>query len=309
MQEKENKEIEAKPVKITDFIKESNLKAQKTDMDYILIHRETVQPNGAVMLFHGLTGSPYELKKYAKFLYSIGFDVYCYCLPGHGSHNIDIYNVKEEDWRTFAENTYREIRPKYADFFVGGLCLGAVLALNLAEENKDITGLICLSTTLFLDGWTIPRYKFLMPMGLHTILKYYYTFPEREPFGIKNEKVRNTISKLMKKNTVAMDNYPLSSIYELLALSKRVRQNIKKVFAPILIIHSLEDDLTSTKSAKFTYNNVSSFYKEYMELKDSYHLILYDNEKEKVYNKTTEFINALSYKRNITLKELQNKKK
>ena len=97
MQEKETKEFEAKPVKITDFIKESNLKAQKTDMDYILIHRETVQPNGAVMLFHGLTGSPYELKKYAKFLYSIGFDVYCYCLPGHGRHNIDIYNVKEED--------------------------------------------------------------------------------------------------------------------------------------------------------------------------------------------------------------------
>ena len=148
-----------------------------------------------------------------------------------------------------------------------------------------------------------------MPLGLHTILKYYYTFPEREPFGIKNEKVRNTISKLMKKNTVAMDNYPLSSIYELLALSKRVRQNIKKVFAPILIIHSLEDDLTSTKSAKFTYNNVSSFYKEYMELDNSYHLILYDNEKDKVYNKTIEFIEALSYKRNITLKELQNRKK
>ena len=37
--------------------------------------------------------------------------------------------------------------------------------------------------------------------------------------------------------------------------------------------------------------------------------ILYDNEKEKVYNKTMEFINALSYKRNISLKELQNKKK
>ena len=33
----------------------------------------------------------------------------------------------------------------------------------------------------------------------------------------------------MQKNTVAMDNYPLSSIYELLKLSKKVRQNIKKV--------------------------------------------------------------------------------
>ncbi len=283
--------------------------AKKTDMDYILIHRETVQPNRAVMLFHGLTGSPYELKKYAKFLYDKGFDVFCYCLPGHGSHRIDIYNVKEKDWRKFANKRYKELRPRYADFFVGGLCLGAVLALNLAVENKDITGLICLSTTLFLDGWTIPFYNFLMPLGLYTILRYYYTFPEREPYGIKNEKVRNAVSKLMSKNTVAMDNYPLSSIYELLLLSKGVQKNIKKIFAPALIVHSLEDDLTSTKSAKFVFNNISSFYKEYMELKDSYHLVLYDNEKEKVYNKTMEFIDALSYKRNINLKELRDRKK
>ena len=147
-----------------------------------------------------------------------------------------------------------------------------------------------------------------MPIGLYTILRYYYTFPEREPYGIKNIKVRNTISKLMSKNTVAMDNYPLSSIYELLLLSKKVRRNIKKVQAPILLVHSLEDDLTSTKSAKFVFNNISSFYKEYMELKDSYHLVLYDNEKESVYNKTLEFTDALSYQRDVSLKELQSKK-
>ncbi len=92
-------------------------------------------------------------------------------------------------------------------------------------------------------------------------------------------------------------------------LSKRVKRNITNVFAPILLVHSLEDDLTSTKSAKFVYNKTSSFYREYMELEDSYHLILYDNEKEKVYNKTIEFIDALSYKRNISLKELKDRRK
>lgn len=288
----------------------ANIKYTKyTEMDCVLVHRETVLPNRAVMLFHGLTGSPYELKKYAKFLYDKGFDVYCYCLPGHGTHKIDIHTVKEKDWRTFANERYKSLRGLYDDFFVGGLCLGAVLALNLAQENKDITGLICLSTTLFLDGWTIPWYNFLLPIGLYTILRYYYTFPEREPFGIKNIKVRNTISKLMEKNTVAMDNYPLSSIYELLMLAKKVKHSIQKVFAPILIIHSFEDDLTSTKSAKFVLKNVSSFHKEYIELYDSYHLVLYDNEKSKVYNKTIEFMDSLSYRRNISLKELRNRKK
>lgn len=280
-----------------------------TEDDYILIHRETVQPNGAALLFHGLTGSPFELRKYAKFLYDRGLDVYCYCLPGHGHHPIEIHSVKEEDWRNFAQERYEKLRPLYDDFFVGGLCLGSVISLSLAMSNKDITGLICLSTTLFLDGWTIPWYNFLMPLGLNTIFRYYYTFPEREPYGIKNEKTRRTISKLMSKNTVALDNYPLSAVYELLKLNKKVIKNLKKVFAPVLFIHSLEDDLTSTKSAKVAYAGVSSYIKEYMELKDSYHLVLYDNEKEKVFNKTGEFIDLLSYGRKVDLKELEHKRR
>ena len=42
-------------------------------LDFILKHDN--KPKGAVLLFHGLTGSPFELKKYGQFLYDNGFDV------------------------------------------------------------------------------------------------------------------------------------------------------------------------------------------------------------------------------------------
>lgn len=244
-----------------------------------------------IMLFHGLTGSPYELSRYAKSLYEKGYDVYCYCLPGHGTHKIDICNVKYTDWTEFVCEKYRSLRGYYRNFYVGGLCLGAVLALYLAQRYVTITGVICLSTTLFLDGWTIPNYDFLLPLGLNTILKYYYTFTEREPYGIKNLFVRKKIAKLMHKNTVALDNYPLSAIGELLKLSKLVRGRMKFVLAPLLIIHSKEDDLTSPKSANFVYDFSASKIKEKIILNNSYHLVLYDNEREFVFQKTLEFIN------------------
>ena len=240
-----------------------------------------------------MTGSPFELKRYAKNLHREGFDVYGYCLPGHGDHPQSIYNVAWEDWINFSEQKYTNLRKQYDEFFLGGLCLGAVIALNLAQQYKDITGIISLSTTLFLDGWTIPWYSFLFPIGLYTILKYYYTFPEREPHGIKNEIVRRKITHLMKKNTVAMDNYPMSCIYELLELSKNTRKNMGKVDAPILLIHAKEDDLTSIKSAKFVYKNISSKKKEMITLNNSYHLVIYDNEKELVLNKSIGFLNGL----------------
>ena len=65
--------------------------------DIEFIHNED-KPKGAVLLFHGLTGSPFELKKYAQFLYNHGYDVFAECLPGHGEKFNGIYTVKYQDW-------------------------------------------------------------------------------------------------------------------------------------------------------------------------------------------------------------------
>ena len=258
-------------------------------LDFILTHEN--KPNCAVLLFHGLTGSPFELKKYGQFLFKSGFDVYAECLPGHGEKFEEIYTVKYQDWLDFAYLKYAELKSKYEKVFVSGICLGAVLALATAIKfENEADGIISLSTTLFLDGWRLPWYKFMIPLGLSTILRYYYSYPECEPHGIKNQKTRNIVKKLLEKGDVGMNDFPMTGIYELLKLSRYVRKNLKKVTVPILLIHSKEDDLTSQKSAHIVYNNIPSADKEIIILNDSYHMVLYDNEKEFVFNKTLEFI-------------------
>lgn len=264
------------------------------DLDFEFIDDNNIQNTNAVLLFHGLTGSTFEMKKYAQHLHANGFDVFAYCLPGHGEDTCNIRCVSYDDWIEFAQEKFLFLKKKYKKVFLGGLCLGAVLALVLAQKHKlEVAGVISLSTTLFLDGWTMPWYNFMMPLGLNTLIRYYYTFPEREPYGIKNIKKRRSIQKIMGKNTIAMDNYPLSCVYELLKLSKLARKNMKEVISPILIIHSKEDDLTSVKSAKFVYNNINSAKKELFILNDSYHLMLYDNDKDFVFDKSVEFLNTL----------------
>lgn len=260
-------------------------------LDFEFTHENN---NRAVLLFHGMTGSPFEMKKLGRALYEAGLDVYCYCLPGHGTSPISIKTVRWEDWYQESTSHYRDLTKKYEEVYLGGLCMGAVLALAIASEYKDVTGILALSTTLFLDGWTIPWYNFLMPMGLHTILRYYYSFPEREPYGLKNEALRKKVAALQKKNTVALDNYPMSCIYELLKMSKVAQKNMEKVKSPVLLMHAKEDDLTSPKSADFVYKNISSSIREYVELEDSYHLVVMDNEREFVFNKCIEFLNKIS---------------
>ena len=67
------------------------------------------------------------------------------------------------------------------------------MAVYLGENNSDISGIIALSTTLFLDGFCMPWCKFMLPLGLSTILRYYYTFPEDECLGIKNEICKHNV--------------------------------------------------------------------------------------------------------------------
>lgn len=251
---------------------------------------EASTERSAIMLFHGLTGSPFEMRKYGQFLFNNGYDVYCYSLPGHGTHKQAIESIDWQDWTNFAQDKYDELRPKYKNFYLSGVCLGGVIAIHLAQKNSNVSAIVSLSTTLFLDGWRIPWYNFIMPLGLNTILRYYYAFPEGDPYGIKNEKTRKTIAKLMGKSRVALDNYPLTCVYELLKLSSVVQKDIKSLKCPILLIHALEDDLTSIKSAKFIFERAASEIKEYIELKDSYHMVLYDNEKGLVFEKALGFI-------------------
>jgi carboxylesterase len=272
-------------------------------LNFELIH-DDIEPKGAVLLFHGLTGSPFELKKYGQFLYNNGYDIFADCIPGHGDNFEEIYTVTYRDWLNFAYNSFEKLKSKYDKVFVSGLCMGAVLAIATGCKYKDeVAGIISLSTTLYLDGWRLPWYKCLIPMGISTIIRYYYNYPECEPHGIKNEKTRSVIKKLLAKGDVGMNDFPMTGFYELLKLSSYVRKHLKEFNVPILLIHSREDDLTSTKSAEVVYNNISSVDKEMIILEDSYHMVLYDNEKQFVFDKALDFITTHNSS-DIIVKEL-----
>ena len=140
----------------------------------------------------------------------------------------------------------------------------------------------------------MPWYKFLLPIGLNTVFKFLYVFPEKDPYGIKNEFVRKKVSATLEGNTAALDCIPMVCVLELLRLSKHVRKEMKKLTVPLILFHSVEDDLTSLKSADIVYDNASSEVKEFIKLENSYHIITLDNDRDLVSNQTIEFFEKIS---------------
>ena len=167
------------------------------------------------------------------------------------------------------------------------------MALAIAEKIKNVDGLILLSTAIKLDGWSLPWFVKLIPFVLNNPLRYFVSFPQKEPYCLKDEVLRSKIKTLNQKDKNFLPNYSLSFLCEFYKLSQRVQKDLNKIETPVLTIHSKEDDIVSCENSKLVLKNICSKTKKFVELENSYHLIVMDKEKEVVFEKCVEFLQEI----------------
>jgi carboxylesterase len=249
-----------------------------------------------VLLLHGLSGNPLEMQHLSKRFHNEGFAVHCPTIPGFGfGTRVNAFDSGTwEEWLASVVAEFDRLRYRYERVSVGGLCIGAVLALKLASlRSRDIASLALISTTLAYDGWAMPWYSFLVPLGYHTPLRYRISWPEREPFGVKNLRLREWIKRAMAEHgdsPAGAARLPLSGIHQAKRLIRDVRRNIKHVTSPALVLHAFDDDVASTKSAEFVARHVGSEHVRTVLFRDSYHMLTIDNDKDLVADEAIAFV-------------------
>ena len=262
-----------------------------------------------VFLLHGLTGSPSELAYVARRLHvDGGLQVWCPRLANHGEP-IDV--LAATTWRLLFENARTDFltardaaRSAGVPLVVGGLSLGAVLALLLAAEfPRDIGGVICLAPTLFYDGWNVPWLQRLIPLVDYTPLKYFTFFREESPYGLKDEKLRERVGHAYKNASLRKStdcghygyaHFPIRLFCESRHLIARCMRNLRHVTTPLLLVQAVQDDATSPRNSQHIYDNVSSSEKEMLLLRDSFHMVTADLERDRVAETMNRFCQRLA---------------
>jgi len=92
-------------------------------------------PVGGALLIHGLTDSPYSLRRTAEILNGLGFHIVGLRLPGHGTTPSTLRRAEVEDWRAAVRIAYDHLVETVGDdtrIFVAGYSNGGALALDLA---------------------------------------------------------------------------------------------------------------------------------------------------------------------------------
>ncbi|HET8700777.1 MAG TPA: alpha/beta fold hydrolase, partial [Nitrococcus sp.] len=258
------------------------------------------EPRGrhGVVLVHGITGAPVEMRYLARSLGRRGFTVACPQLAGHCESLRALKATRWRDWYASVEQAFEFVAERCDRVFISGLSMGALLALRLAAEKKaQVAGVATLSATFFYDGWNVPQLKqrLLLPIVLHSPLKYLLSYREPPPYGIKDERMRSLIEAMysgreaLRVEQAGYAEFPGVTVAETFRLIRAVKSSLGAVVSPTLVVHAVEDDMASVKNARFLAARLGTQWVETYLVDDCYHVLTLDKCKDDIATRVGRF--------------------
>jgi len=255
----------------------------------------------AVLLLHGLCANPLELAPVARSLREVGYVVEVPALAGYGvsatgsatgsGKGRPLPVPPFEAWLDEVAVVFDRLAARHGRVAVGGLCMGAVLALALAAR-RPAAALVLISTTLHFDGWNVSPWRRLLPLAYLPGLRSRMSFKETTPYGLKNPSLRAWVERAMSaQNVSAVGAARLSAaaLYQATRLIRQVRAGLPAQQAPALVLHASQDDVAGPRSVHELQARLPSP-PEVHWFHDSYHMLTLDNERVEVARRVRDFL-------------------
>ena len=217
-----------------------------------------------VLLLHGFTGSPAEMRPAGEYLHSLGYTVLGPLLAGHGTEPADMARTGWPQWYADAVNGYHLLGGFCRTVCVAGLSMGGILALKLAAEYPLDKIAVINAPVFFLDK-RLP----LLP-----VYRLFRAYEDKGPPAVK---------------TVNYQVMPLACLASLLDLIRLVKPQLPAIGVPALVIQSKNDPTVRPDSASYIYQNLGSAAKRLVWLERSGHIATLDSEHRQVFQYLDEF--------------------
>lgn len=200
--------------------------------------RPDTKARAGVILVHGLTATPWEMRIFAEKLVAEGYCCYGLLLPGHGTTAHDLASRDLREWKEAVFAGIQDLRTEFPLVFGVGMSTGGLLLLD-SPGRQDLAGLVLLSPFLRL------RHRLAPFTGL---LRHLIRFQERP---LSEEAARHYYRRR-----------PLHAVHQLNRLCKDVSSQLKEVTTPILALGSKDDPTVSAESGLELFERLGSPDKE-----------------------------------------------
>ena len=195
-----------------------------------------------VFLFHGLSGTPFELKGWVEGIAELGVDVRAPLLPYHGVDSTLVCSVKSADeFYEFGKKYIEDLKKKYTIVIGLGISLGGGTIFDyIVNKGGDLDAAIMLGTGGFA-AWELGMLVWLV--------RIFNLKKMRNPFI--NEYDRLLVPE--EYFNWKMENFPKVPVKTLMnALYKQKKEGIAeklgRIQCPIMLINGTSSLLTNRKS-------------------------------------------------------------
>jgi carboxylesterase len=233
-----------------------------------------------VLLVHGFTGSPYEVRPVGEYLAALGIGSVGVRLRGHGTHPNDMLGCTHRDWLADAEAGLEELLARYRRVFMIGMSMGGTIVLNLAARRANdprIAGVVSLCAPVRLLDWRL---------GFAGILSRLIRWQAWGRPDIKDQSAWDS--------HVAYRRFRSRTILPLLSLLRETVDLLVDVRQPLLVVQARHDNVVPPSNAQLIFDGVSSAEKRVLWLDDCYHVVTVDFEAPIVNAAIARFIAARS---------------
>jgi carboxylesterase len=180
------------------------------------------------------------------------------------------------DWYSALETEFEKLRASTDVVVVGGLSMGACLAIWLAARRpEDVAGLVVVNPVVASTN----RQLLAVP-----VLKYLVKSMPAIGDDIKKPGV----------SEYAYDRTPLKALHSMVRGWKQVRADLPKVTAPLLLMRASGDHVVDPSSARIILGNVSSRDVTETVLENSYHVATIDNDAPQIFEESAAFIRRVT---------------
>ncbi len=235
-----------------------------------------------VLLLHGLTGAPTEMRGLGEHLRGLGYSVDAPLLPGHGTHHRDLEHATRHDWIAAARTSLRALRANKRKVFIVGQSMGGLVALSLVADldaaGADVAGVVALAPALMVNRLAL--FTHLAPV---LPLRFFPKYEERNPDLVD-------VSQL--KEVWSYTHTPLRTVREILAFQHDVKALLPRVERPLLVMQGRKDKTVRPVSASTVVDGVGSVDKELVWLERTAHIVSVDGERHDVFARAAAFIAA-----------------
>jgi len=227
----------------------------------------------AILLIHGFTGSPSHMRTIGEAACAAGFTARGILLPGHGKTIKDMIQSGDKQWLDACVEAYREMEGRYRRVAVGGLSMGGILSIILAERFAP-AALILFAPAMRYKT----RVNYLSPIAKH----FLRVSPWRpRPFAPED---------FLTDYDYGYQGAPVAKVEDMTRLQRAARKDLSKVGCPTLIFQSHQDESVHCAVPERILRRTSSQVKEIAWVDRSPHVLTLGPDRAYVNDRVVDFL-------------------